>query len=316
MKKLFNIFMVLLLVMLPVSSVHGASSITKSSVVEPLAKSSPIYIVGPYDENSDIGYVKHNDENGDYYTRVRETKLVKGPSDDDPVVDYKRFGTIYRTDNFSGTLNETVSLSHSVSISASNTISASVSLGINSKSFSSNVSISHSQSIAKAVGNTVTKSYSKGFNYGFPIANAPANCTKAERGVGFQFQIYRSIIDVKKLVNVDKYIDIVRVRHVNECSICNGSSGQPIPGHIHDGFVGNVYTLADGTEEQIDEYFLDFMIKTGIINLETNQFKKTVKEWKKEVVVGEVKLPVNVMITTYFDKDGNIIDEDGNIINY
>lgn len=319
MKKLFNIFVVLLLVMLPVSSVHGASSITKSSVVEPLVKSSPIYIVGPYDENSNTGYVKYSDDNGDYYARVRETKLVKGPSDDDPVVDYKRFGTIYRTDNFSGTLNESVSISHSVSTSETNTTSVSVSLGIKiSKIFSSNVSTSHSQTITKTVGNTVTKSYSKGFNYGFPIANAPANCTKAERGVGFQFSTYRSLIDVKKLVNVQKYIDIIRVRHVNECSICNGGGdlGRPIPGHFHDGFVGNIYTLADGTEERVEDYFLDDMIRMGIINTETMQFRKNVKEWKREVVVGEVKIPTNVLVTTYFDKDGNIIDENGNIVNY
>ncbi|GMQ55781.1 hypothetical protein AN1V17_01730 [Vallitalea sediminicola] len=317
MKKFFNILIVLLLVTLPMSSVHGATSITQSSIIEPLAKTSPIYIVGPYDENSDIGYIKHTDANGDYYTRVRETKLIKGPSDDDPVIDYKRFGTIYRTDNFSGSLNETVSISHSVSTSESNTTSVSVSLGIKiSKIFSSNVSSSHSHTVTKTVGNTVTKSYSKGFNYGFPIGNAPANCTKAERGVGFQFSTYRSLIDVKKLVNVKKYIDIVRVRHINECSICNNNSGRPIPGHFHDGFVGNVYTLADGTEERVEDYFLDDMIRMGIINTETMQFRKNVKEWKREVVEGEVKIPSNVLVTTYFDKDGNILDDEGNIVNY
>lgn len=319
MRKIFSVLLSISLILLPVSSAYGANSnYSTISIVEPTVKSSPIYIVGPYDENSNTGYVKYTDTNGDYYARVRETKLVKGPADSDPVVNYQRFGIVYRTDNFTGTLNETVSLSHSVSTTVSNTSSVSVSLGIKfSKIFSSNISTSHSKTVSKTVGDTVTKTYSKGFSYSFPSINAPANCTKAERGVGFQFQTYRSLIDVKKLVSTLKYVNITSKRHVNRCSICNQENDGPrlpIPGHFHDDFVGYIFTLADGTIEEVDDYVLDDLIRMGTITSDMRKFKKSVMEWKKDVVVGEVKLPVNVMTTTYFDKDGNILDENGNIV--
>lgn len=315
MKKLFSMTLVLLLVFFNFSTAYAAPrTFSKINRENPQLLSSPIYIVGPYDINSDEGYVKYTDSNGDYYVRVRETKLVKGPADTDPVVNYKRFGIVYRTDNFSGTLSQTVSITQSVSNSISSTTSVGTSLGISSDNFSSNVSMNHSFTINGSIGESVTRTYSSGFNYGFPTANAPENCTKAERGVGFQFNTYRSLIDIKKYVRTYQYVDIVGSEFVNECVICNRPDPRPIPDHVHEGFVGYIFTLADGREEYVEESTVDHLITLGKLTPDMSQWRETVYEWKTETIEGQVKVPVDVMVTIYYDKDGNILDENGNII--
>ncbi|GKX31226.1 hypothetical protein SH1V18_37060 [Vallitalea longa] len=310
MKKFINIFMILLLVLLPVSSVNATTlDVTDSSIVElsHSYQSPPLYLIGPYPENSDIGYQEYNDGNGIYYVRVRETKLVKGPSDSDPVKHYKSFGTIYRTDGFTGRLDKSVSISDSVSTSTSDTWGVSISLGCKADIFSSSVTSNHSQTVTETVGHTVTKSYSEGYTYGFPLATAPAECTKAEMGIGFQYQTYRSLIDVKKLVPVEKYVKIVSSQYINECSICQyyQEHGGVMPKHRHNGFVGVRYELADGSVYCIEEDMVDILIKTGTIK--NGKYRKTVNEWKRETIEGTVLLPTDVMVTTYYDKNGNVI---------
>lgn len=323
MKRFYSVVLICLLIFLTVAPTYAVDPFYSTiNLLEPKLKSSPIYILGPYDENSNEGYSQISDpDTGTYYLRVREIKLIHGPADNDPVTNYKNFGIVYRTDNFSGTLSESVSISDSVQKSTTVSDSIAVKLGFETGTpltkVKTEISTTHTEAVTNSVGHTVTKNFSQGYSYGFPAANAPANCTKAKRGVGFQYETYRSIIDIKKEVNVEKYVDIVSKRYINECSICNNEDpqGRPTPAHRHDGFVGYRFTLADGTVEDVDEYIIDFLIDSGKLTSDMSKWKKTVKEWRREEAVGEVKVPVDVMATVYYDSAGNILDENGNIIN-
>ncbi|WP_066501994.1 hypothetical protein [Abyssisolibacter fermentans] len=308
MKKTIFVFAIIITLMF--MSTLSSAQVNSFSVVS--TGGQQIYIVGPEPEP----YVKYNDTNGDYYMRVRECKLLHGPADSDPIVKYKPFGLVYRTDNFQGTLGSSVSITESVNTSVTNTATVSTSLGISAGPFSSNVSMSQSTSVSRSVGTSVTKSYSSGYNFGFPASTAPSNCTKAEMGVGFQFATYRTIIDVKKLVNTMKTFNVVSKRYINECSICNGEHpGGIIPGHFHDGPVGWYLDLEDGTTVFVDEMIKDSLVALGMIDENMTIYKKSVEEWKYEQVYGTVKLPIDTMVTIYYDANGNILDKDGNIVN-
>ncbi|WDV44229.1 hypothetical protein PV797_11900 [Clostridiaceae bacterium M8S5] len=310
MKK--SIFTLMLIFTIVFSMTLTTATSPMSCYSTAVLKSAPnIYIVGPTPEP----YKAYSDSNGTYYLRVRESKLINGPADDDPIVKYKPFGILYRSSNFTGTLGQTVSISHSVSKSVSNTNSVSVSMGISSPAgFSSSVTAQHSTTITNTVGSSITKTYSSGYSYGFPLSTAPANCTKAEAGIGFQFATYRSIIDVKKQVSIPKKIKVKYKTYINECSICNGNNGDegghlpgPVPGHFHDGPVGWKLHLEDGTIEFVDVYLRDTMVEMGTIDSNMTYYKKYVKQWKYETVIGHVKIPVETLVNIYYDAYGNII---------
>ncbi|WDV44232.1 hypothetical protein PV797_11915 [Clostridiaceae bacterium M8S5] len=313
MKK--TIFTLMLVFTIMFSMTLSTANSPMSCYSTSMLKSAPnVYIVGPTPEP----YKGYNDTNGKYYLRVRESKLIHGPADDDPIVKYKPFGILYRSSNFTGTLGETISISHSVSKSVSNTNSVSVSMGISSPTgFSRSVTAQHSTTITKSIGSSITKTYSSGYSYGFPLSTAPANCTKAEAGVGFQFATYRSIIDVKKLVTVSKKIKVKYKRYVNECSICKKNEGKPghNPAHFHDGLVGWRLYLQDGTTVEVEEMFKDSLVKDGTIDKNMTYYKKPVKEWKYETITGNVKVPIETLVNIYYDAKGNIIDKNGNIVN-
>jgi len=309
-----------MLVMLMMSASYATSPTYSTVSTLDNVKSQPIYLGDVYDQYSDEGYVATYDpDTGTYYTRVREIKLMHGPADTDPVRQYRDFGYVYRTDNFTGTLNETVSISDSVvhSTTVSSTVGASlgISAGPALAKVQATVSYSVTNSLTQSVGMTITKTFSQGYSYGFPSQYAPANCTKAKRGVGFQYDTYRSIVDIKKEVDVLKYVDIVKQEYIGEeirCVICGYQCDDP--SHMHDLITHYKFTLADGSIKYATSEELDTLIANGTVTSDMKKWKTMTKEWKVESVEGEVLVPATVMVTVYMDQYGNILDADGNII--
>lgn len=323
MKRFYSMLMICLLVFVTaVPSYAVDPTYSTITLMDPEFKLSSIYLVGPYDENSNEGYEEINDPlTGPYRVRVREIKLIRGPSDNDPVRSYRDFGMVYRTDNFSGSLSETLSISDSVTHSSTLTNSVATSLGISAgpafAKVQSQVTNTQSQSISKSVGHTVTRTFTQGFNYGFPVNSAPENCTKAKRGVGFQYDTYRSIIDIKKEVDVMKYVDVVKREWIDDyviCDICGRDQCRDPMRHFHQLVSIYKFTFADGGTAYADSIELRELVEQGIVTPDETKWKRPAKEWRREEIIGEVKVPVSVMVTVFFDKDGNILDENGNII--
>lgn len=319
MKRICSLFLAcFLFATMGMSAYAMESPYSMVEAIDLQLKSSPIYIIGPYDINSNEGYTEVNDtETGTYYTRVRETKLIHGPADNDPVTNYKDFGIVYRTDNFSGTLSESISISDSVQKSTTVSDSVGVSLGVDVGKVKSSINYTHSESVTKSVGQTKSKSFSKGHNYGFPAQYAPENCTKAKRGVGFQYETYRSIIDIKKEVDVMKYVDIIDKKFISEeerCYICGDRPCSDPRRHEHYPLTKFKYTLADGDTVYVYDEKINDLVSQGIISPDLKKWKKKVKEWRRVEAYGTVKVPVPVMVTIYYDSDGNILDKDGKII--
>ncbi|MGF7057377.1 hypothetical protein [Brassicibacter mesophilus] len=323
MKRFCSLLMVSLIIFLMVTPSYAIDpTYSTISPTDPELKASFIYLVGPYDENSNEGYEKVSDPStGTYHIRVREIKFIHGPSDNDPVRNYRDFGTVYRTDNFSGSLSETVSISDSVTHSSTLTNSVAVSLGFSAgppfAKVQSQITATQSQSITKSIGHTVTKTFSQGYNYGFPVNSTPENCTKAKRGVGFQYDTYRSIIDIKKEVDVVKYVDIVKKEILGDyiiCDICGSGECSDPTRHLHHLVTTYRFTFADGTTVHTDSMEIQRLVELGIVTPDESKWKRSTKEWRREEIIGEVKVPVSVMVTVFLDKDGNILDENGNII--
>ncbi|WDV44231.1 hypothetical protein PV797_11910 [Clostridiaceae bacterium M8S5] len=307
MKKTIFIFMLTFIVIFSMTLSIASSPMSTYTISQ--TKASPnVYIVGPTPEP----YQEYSDSGGKYYLRVRESKLLHGPADNDPIVKYKPFGLLYRSSNFQGSLGSSVSIQESVSRSVANTDSVSVSIGADLFGFKQNVTTKHSTTITKTVGSSITRSYSSGYSYGFPLSTAPANCTKAERGVGFQVATYRSIIDVKKQITSLKKFTVKYKTYINECSLCKAGNECH---DAHDGRVGWNLELEDGTTKYIEEEYKHELVNNGTIDENMTYYKKPVKQWKYETVIGYVKLHIEALVTIYYDANGNIIDKDGNIVN-
>ncbi len=323
MKKNSVILLVCLLVISMISTrAIYADTFSVYSCVESQMASPPIYIIGPYDENSNDGYVLKSDPiNGQYYVRVRESRLIQGPADNDPVVDAVNFGYVYRTDNFTASLSQSKTISTSVQRSVTFTSEVATTLGVSlnlgdASTLGNEVTSTHSTVVSQSVGTTVSETYAQGYSYGFPINTAPANCTKAKRSAGFQYETYRSIIDVKKLVPVSKYHNIVAINIREMGEICYTCGAFDCFDHTHDhGLICEYdFTLANGAVITVPDTQIDSLIADGILTPNMSQYYGTFNEWKREVVEGTVKLPVPVLVTVYFDQYGNILDQDGNII--
>ncbi|QUI23579.1 hypothetical protein HZI73_15355 [Vallitalea pronyensis] len=312
MKRLLSPLLALTLIMTTYSPIFASDTQTAYSKIEPLValnKSTTTYIWGP-----DAPYQSYYDaEIGPYYIRTRHIKHVHGPSDSDPIRNARAFGIVYRNSNFTGTLNESISIADSVVDSVTVTNSMAVSMGISSGALvkvSHNVTLSHSVASTHQTGRTITSTHSKGYQYSFPIASAPAHCTKAEMGVGFQYNTYESVVDIRKQVDVIKPVNVTKKEFYRErvyCPITNSyncTSNQ----HLHKLIVEYKWYLENG-ESFIIDWDKEMELKNqGIISSDNSTWKRPVKEWKTFTTTGLVKRPIPVLYTIYYDKDGHIIN--------
>lgn len=315
MKKFLSLLLALTLIMTTSLPILASDSITDYSKIEPmvdsldLAKSVSTYIWGP-----DAPYVSYNDpEIGQYYIRTRHIKHIHGPADSDPIRKARAFGIVYRSSNFTGTLSESISISDSVVDSVTITNSMAVSMGISGGALvkvSSNVTLSHSVASTHQTGRTITRTHNKGYQYGFPIASAPTNCTKAEMGVGFQYNTYESVVDIRKQVDVVKPVNVTKKEFYRERVYCpttnsyNCTSTQ----HLHKLIVEHRWYLENGESFIIDWDMERDLKNQGVISSDGSTWKRPVKEWKTFTTTGLVKRPIPVLYIIYYDKDGHIIN--------
>lgn len=139
----------------------------------------------------------------------------------------------------------------------------------------------------------------KGYNFGFPVSTAPVNCTKAERGIGFQDTIYVSTMDVEKTMYVNEEVPVV--------------SKEKIENYYAQGEIGWLLHLANGEIMDIANSDIEMLASLGEVALDLSWARSYSTKVIREQVKGEVRVPTPVMITIYYDKNGNILDEDGTI---
>lgn len=315
MKKLLSLLLTLTIIATSSLPIFASESMTDYSKTEPLLESIPsMSTLSPYIWGPDAPYEMHYDsEIGTYYIRTRHIKHVSGPADTDPIRNARAFGIVYRSSNFSGSLGETISISDSVVDSVTITNSLAVSMGVSGGKLvkiSTNVTASHSRASTHQTGRTITKTHNKGYQYGFPISTAPANCTKAEMGVGFQYNTYESVVDIRKQVYVEMPIAVVKKTYLREKVYCPATNSYNCNDHTHDHhlIIERRWELANGETFILDWEEEDALKAQGIISADESTWKRNTKVWKTFTTKGIVKRPIQVLYTIYYDQYGNKID--------